>query len=196
MAIKKEKRRQVSNEKYVDALQERYSKLCVIRNDFGYKKDENNKVNVTLQDVKKDINTLLNNSRNNSAYDNMVGYIFKIEDGVDKGKHIHALIFFDGNQVKNDKFKGDQIGENWGKITKGKGSYHNCNRNNYKDNATGMLDYRDVEKRRNLDKAMEYLAKNEQNIDGSNENEKDRLIRRGTMPKEKSTRGRPRNQLY
>lgn len=194
MAINKDKRRQLSNEKYVDALQERYSKLCVVRTDLGYKKDENNKVNVTVEDVKKNINTLLNNSRNNLAYDNMVGYIFKIEDGEDKGKHIHALIFFDGNQVKNDKFKCDQIGQNWEKITKGKGCYHNCNINNYKNNAIGMLDYRDVEKRRNLDKAMEYLAKEEQSIDKLKENVKDRSIRRGTMPKEKSTRGRPRNQ--
>lgn len=193
MAIKNEKRRQVSNERYVDALQERYSKLCVIRNDFGYKKAENNKVNVTLQDVKKDINTLLNNSRNNSAYDNMVGYIFKIEDGVDKGVHVHTFFFFDGNQVKNDKFKGDQIGENWEKITKGKGSYHNCNRNNYKDNAIGMLDYRDTEKRKNLDVSMEYLVKEEQSVDFLKENKNDRTIRRGTIPKSRRNVGRPRN---
>ena len=45
MAISKDKRRQSSNEKYVDALQDRYSKLCVVRVDFGYKKDENNEVN-------------------------------------------------------------------------------------------------------------------------------------------------------
>ena len=31
MAISKEKRRQDSNEKYVDALQDNYSKLCVVR---------------------------------------------------------------------------------------------------------------------------------------------------------------------
>lgn len=194
MAISKSKRRQSSNEKYVDALQEKFSKLAVIRNDLGYKKDENNQVDVTLEDVKRDLNTLSNNNRNNSAYDNLAGYIFKIEYGVDKGPHVHALFFFDGNKVQNDKFKADQIGQNWKKITKGRGCYHNCNRNNYKENATGMLDYRDIEKRRNLDKAMEYFSKEEQSIDALKENGKDRSIRRGTIPKEKSTRGRPRNQ--
>ena len=46
MGISKDKRRQASNEKYVDALQNRYSKLCVIRDDFGFKKDENNQVDL------------------------------------------------------------------------------------------------------------------------------------------------------
>ena len=40
---------------------------------------------------------------------------------------------------------------------------------------------------------MEYLAKEGQSIDALKENEKDRPIRRGTMPKEKSNMGRPRN---
>lgn len=60
MAIKKEKRRQISNESYLDALQEKYSKLCVVRVDLGYKKDENNKVDITLEKATKDINRLLN----------------------------------------------------------------------------------------------------------------------------------------
>ena len=193
MAIRKDKRRQASNEKYIDALQEKFSKVCVIRDDFGYKKDENNKVNITLDEANKHVNRFLGNRRNNSVFDNNVGYIFKIEEGVDKGIHIHAIILFDGNKVQNDKFKGDQLGQYWKKITNGKGSYHNCNRNNYKDNATGILDYRDVEKRKKLNKAMEYLAKEGQSIDALKENEKDRAIRRGTMPKEKSNMGRPRN---
>ena len=192
MAIRKDKRRQASNEKYIDALQEKFSKVCVIRNDFGYKKDENNNVNITLDEANKHVNRFLSNRRNNSVFDNNIGYIFKIEEGVDKGIHIHALILFNGNNVQNDKFKGDQLGQYWKKITNGKGSYHNCNRNNYKDNATGMLDYRDIEKRRKLDKAMAYLVKEEQSIETLKENEKDRAIRRGTIPKEKGNGGRPR----
>ena len=196
MAIRKDKRRQASNEKYIDALQEKFSKVCVIRNDFGYKKDENNNVNITLDEANKHVNRFLSNRRNNSVFDNNIGYIFKIEEGVDKGIHIHALILFNGNNVQNDKFKGDQLGQYWKKITNGKGSYHNCNRNNYKDNATGMLDYRDIEKRRNLDKAMEYLAKDDQRVEALKENKKDRIIRRGTLPKEKGNKGRPRMSLY
>ena len=194
MAISKDKRRQSSNEKYVDALQDRYSKLCVVRVDFGYKKDENNEVNVTLEEANKHIDKLLNNRRNNSIFKDNVGYVIKTEYTEDKGVHNHAVLFFDGNKVQNDKYKGDQIGNYWETITNGNGSYHNCNRNDYKDNAIGMLDYKNVEMRKNLDNAMAYLVKEEQSIKAIKENEKDRAIRRGTMPKSKGNVGRPRNQ--
>jgi hypothetical protein len=193
MAISKDKRRQVSNEKYVDALQDRYSKLCVVRVDFGYKKDENNEVNVTLEEANKHIDKLLNNRRNNSIFKDNVGHIIKTEYTEDKGVHNHAVLFFDGNKVQNDKYKGDQIGNYWETITKGNGSYHNCNRSNYKNNATGMLDYRDVEKREKLDNAMSYLVKEEQSIKPLKEEEQCRAIRRGTIPKNKGNKGRPRN---
>ena len=58
-----------------------------------------------------------------------------------------------------------------------------------------MLDYRDIEKRRVLDKAMAYLAKDDQRVEALKENEKDRVIRRGTMPKEKGNKGRPRDKV-
>lgn len=195
MAISKDKRRQSSNEKYVDALQDRYSKLCVVRVDFGYKKDENNEVNVTLDEANKHIERLLANRRNNSIFNDNVGYIIKTEYTEDRGVHNHVALFYDGNKVRNDKYKGDQIGEYWvDNITNGNGTYHNCNRNDYKDNATGMLDYRDVEKREKLDNAMSYLVKEEQSIKPLKEDEKCRAIRRGTMPKTKGNVGRPRNQ--
>ena len=196
MAIKKEKRRQISNESYLDALQEKYSKLCVVRVDLGYKKDENNKVDITLEKATKDINRLLNNRRNNSTFDNNVGYVLKTEYGKDRDIHFHSYFFFDGQKIQKDMIKGEDIGKYWSEnITDGKGTYYNCNRNDYKDNhAIGMLDYKDAEKRVNLNNAMAYLVKEEQSIDALKENEKDRSIRRGTIPKEKSTRGRPRNQ--
>lgn len=195
MAISKDKRRQSSNEKYVDALQERYSKLCVARIDLHYKKEENNKVNLTLNDANKQIDRLLANRRNNSIFEDNVGYLIKAEYGEDRDIHFHTFFFFNGQKVQKDIIKGEDIGKYWCEnITDGKGTYYNCNRNNYKDNATGMLDYSNVGKRRNLDKAMEYLAKEGQSIDALKENEKDRAMRRGTMPKKKGKNGRPRNK--
>ena len=195
MAISKNKRRQTSNEKYVDALQDKYSKLCVVRVDFGYKKDENNEVNVTLEEANKHIDKLLNNRRNNLIFKDNVGYVIKTEYTEDKGVHNHVVLFFDGNKVQNDKYKGNQIGEYWvDNITNGNGSYHNCNRNNYKDNATGILDYKNVEMRKNLDNAMSYLVKEEQSVDFLKENKNDRTIRRGTMPKSRGNVGRPRTK--
>ena len=194
MAISKEKRRQDSNEKYVDALQDNYSKLCVVRVDLGYRKDETNKVDITLEKANKDINRLLNNRRNNSTFKHNVGYLLKTEYGEDRNIHFHSYFFFDGQKVQKDIIKGEDIGKCWSEnITNKQGTYYNCNRNDYKDNhAIGILDYRDVEKRRKLDIAMAYLGKEEQSIDLLKENEKDRAIRRGTIPKEKINKGRPR----
>lgn len=199
MAFTKDKRRRISNESYLDALQEKYSKLCVVRVDLEYAKNsETNKVEITLNEANKHISRLLNNRRNNEIFDHNIGYLIKTEYGEDRNVHFHSFFFYDGQKVQKDIIKGEDIGKYWSKnITNGTGTYYNCNRNDYKEkHAIGILDYRDVEKRRNLDKSMEYLAKDKQNIDGLNENEKDRAIRRGTIPKEKSTRGRPRNQLY
>jgi hypothetical protein len=48
MAFTKDKRRRISNESYLDALQEKYSKLCVVRVDLEYAKNgETNKVEIT-----------------------------------------------------------------------------------------------------------------------------------------------------
>ena len=194
MAISKEKRRQDSNEKYVAALQEKYSKLCVVRLDLGYKKDETNKVDITLEKANKDINRLLNNRRNNSTFDNNVGYVLKTEYGENRDIHFHSYFFYDGQKVQKDMIKGEDIGKYWSEnITNKQGTYYNCNRNDYKNNhAVGILDYRDTEKRRKLDIAMEYLVKDEQSIEALKENKKDRAIRRGTMPKSKGNIGRPR----
>lgn len=76
-------------------------------------------------------------------------------------------------------------------ITKGKGSYYNCNKNKYPEHGIGMLDHTDIKKRRNLDKAIAYLCKDEQEI-STLSGKKERSFVRGTMPKSKSNVGRPR----
>ena len=191
---KNARRRQDSNEKFMDALQDNFSKICVVRVDLGYRKDETEEV--TLEKANNDINRLLNNRRNNSIFDDNIAYLLKIENGEDKDVHVHSFFFYDGQKVQKDSIKGEAIGKYWTKkITNGKGNYYNCNRNDYKDNhAIGMLDYRNVEKRRNLDNAMAYLAKEEQSIDLLKSNEKNRAIRRSTIPKSKGNMGRPRKE--
>jgi hypothetical protein len=194
MAISKDKRRRASYEKYVDTLQDKFSKICVVRVDLHYKKDETNKANITLKEANKDINRLLNNRRNNSIFDNNIGYLIKTEYGEDRDIHFHAFVFYDGQKIQNDIVKGEKIGKYWGvNTTDGKGTYYNCNRNDYGENhAIGMLNYKDVEKRRKLNDAMAYLVKDEQSIELLKENKKDRAIRRGTIPREKGNVGRPR----
>lgn len=197
MAFTKDKRRRISNERYIDAMQDKYSKVCVVRVDLEYAKNkETNKVEITLNEANKHLNRLLNNRRNNEIFDNNIGYLIKTEYGEDRNVHFHSFFFYDGQKVQKDIIKAEDIGKYWSEnITDGKGTYYSCNRNDYKDkHAIGMLDYRDTKKRRNLDYSMAYLVKGTQDDSFLKENEKDRSIRRGTMPKSKGNAGRPRSE--
>lgn len=187
---KKARKRRTSNEKYLDALQANHSKLCVVRLDFAYKKPYSKEVSV--EEAIKNHNRLMNNTRNNqTVFGGLVGHISKRESTEDKGAHIHEVFIFDGNKVQKDAFKGDQIGKYYvDNITKGKGTYYNCNRNSYPEHGIGMLNHNDIEKRKNLDNALAYLSKDEQLIEMGNK--KIKSIVRGTMPKSKGNMGRPR----
>ncbi|MFY9070750.1 inovirus-type Gp2 protein [Aliarcobacter butzleri] len=190
---KKTNRRLESTKKYIDDLSKKYSKLNVVRVDLGYTKEDSK--SITFEDASKDLNKMLNNTRSKpTVFGEMVGYITKKELGEDKGVHIHVAIIYNGNIVREDITKAQQIGEYWkNNITKGKGVFHNCSKNEYKNKAVGIIDYKDEEKRKIFDeKVLTYLCKDEQSIDSLKTNIKDRAFTRGIAPKKKSNAGRPR----
>ncbi|MCT7649088.1 YagK/YfjJ domain-containing protein [Aliarcobacter butzleri] len=191
---KKTNRRLESTKKYIDDLSKKYSKLNVVRVDLGYTKEDSK--SITFEDASKDLNKMLNNTRSKpTVFGEMVGYITKKELGEDKGVHIHVAIIYNGNIVREDITKAQQIGEYWkNNITKGKGVFHNCSKNEYKNKAVGVIDYKDKEKRKIFDeKVLTYLCKDEQSIDSLKTNIKDRAFTRGIAPKKKSNAGRPRS---
>ena len=190
---KKTRKRQNSNKAYIDALQENYSKLCTVRVDLSYKKPYSEEI--TLDEANKDLNRLLNNRRTKpSIFEHNIGYIVKKEYTEDKGVHLHAIFMFNGQNVLKDAHKADEIGNYFvNEITKGKGTYYNCNRNSYPEHGIGILDHSNSKKREYLDKAIAYLSKDEQHIE-SQSGKKDRSFVRGTMPKSKGNMGRPRKQ--
>ena len=146
----KARKRQTSNVKYIDALQSNHSKLCVVIVDLSYKKPYSEKI--TLYEANKDLNRLLNNRRTKpKIFEHNVGYTIKKEFTDDKGVHLHTIFMFDGQKVQKDANKADEIGKYWNEqITKDKGTYYNCNRNQYPEHGIGMLDHTDVEKRKLL----------------------------------------------
>lgn len=191
---KKTNRRLESTKKYIDDLSKKYSKLNIVRVDLGYTKEDSK--SITFEDASKDLNKMLNNTRSKpTVFGEMVGYITKKELGEDKGVHIHVAIIYNGNIVREDITKAQQIGEYWkNNITKGKGVFHNCSKNEYKNKAVGVIDYKDEEKRKIFDeKVLTYLCKDEQSIDSLKTNIKDRAFTRGIAPKKKSNAGRPRS---
>lgn len=181
--------RKNSNQVYVDALQEKYSKILVVRLDLSYKKPYSNEI--TLEEATKDLNRLLNNRRNNQTiFEHNIGYIVKKEYSLDKGIHLHAFFFFNGQEKQKDSFIADQIGKYWNeKITKDKGTYYNCNRNKYPEHGIGMLIHTDKQKRAYLDNAISYVCKDEQHVMSKG---KERSLVRSTIPRSKSKYGRRR----
>jgi hypothetical protein len=98
-----------------------------VRNDLSYfveHDEQNNRTKhlVTLQEVKANFYQLLSNKRHNAIFDDLVGYVWKLEYGDLKGYYYHLILFFKGSEVKCDFKKGREIGEYWRDvITKGRG---------------------------------------------------------------------------
>lgn len=187
-------KRSESTKEYIDALQDKYSKLCIVRVDLAYKKPHS--ADIVLDDANRDFNRMLNNRRSKpSIFKNQVGYMCLKEYTKDKGVHFHTVFMFDGNKVQKDAYKGDKIGEYWNELTDGKGSHFNCNRNDYKHKGVGMLNHTDTKKREILDKhVISYLCKDDkkQDLTSVKDNTNDRAFVRGTIPKAKEKMGRPR----
>jgi hypothetical protein len=183
-----------STKKYIDALQSKHSKLCVVRVDLGYKKPYSN--DMVLDDANKDFNRMLNNRRSKpSVFKHQVGYMCLKEYTKDKGVHLHTIFLYDGNKVQKDAHLGDKLGEYWKELTNGKGSHFNCNRQKYKHKGVGMIHHKDTQKRKILDEYVtSYLCKDDkqQDLATVKNNSKDRAFTRGTLPRSKGNKGRPR----
>lgn len=183
-----------SIKKYIDVLSHHYSKLLILRVDLSYKKPFSNYT--TLIEANRDVKRMLDNRRMNvSIFKENIGYVIKREFSKDRGVHFHALFIFDGQKIQKDVYKAEQIGAYWqNKITKGKGSYHNCHRNKYRNSGIGMLDYRDKEKRYVLDEiVIPYLCKDEQGIECISESGNYKAFIRSVVSKKGANLGRPRS---
>ena len=186
----KVQRRLTSLCKYTDVLIKSNAKLDVIRLDLGYKIE--NRDQLTPDQVSNDLNTLYTNSRSNSIFKHLKGYIFKLECGKDNNYHIHSIFFLDGNKNKNVIIAGEKIGEYWSNnITNNLGYYSNRNREEYKDTGIGRISYQDTDKVSKLkDNVLTYFAKSTTDIVGQSGIIKS--LRKGILPKEEK-RGRPRD---
>lgn len=186
---------------YVGSLFDNSARLVVIRLDVFYKKQHSNDMSVS--DITKDLNHMIENKRGNSIFNSMKGYIAKLEHGIEKGVHCHAIFFFDGSKRNGCSHihLAEEIGEYWVKvITKGLGDYWNVNHkaNHYSGlgrRGIGVINWNDTDLRRNLNYVIGYLCKVDQFI-RPKFGPKVRLLRRGNFPKIPDTKsGRPRKAL-
>ena len=148
---------------YANALHKRYSRLLVVRVDFGYREDNAHLVSIDthLQSFDK----LKQQYYTNPIFKHLVGHAWCIEQGQTKGYHIHAVYYFKGSEHQNDWYMAKQIGELWQRVTNGLGTYHSCNTPQEKQKyqkldtlGVGMIHRNDDVACENAINAVGYLA--------------------------------------
>ena len=180
---------------YIKDMFENWSRLVVIRIDLHYHQDID--IDVSYERLKQDLKTLYSNARHNAIFAHQCGYIIKIEYGLKKGAHAHAMLFFDGNKRlgTSDIYLAQQIGEYWrDTITHGHGTYWNCNADadSYVRNGIGLVLHNDDEKRENLNMAVAYLCKKEKQMIKPHSSIRARTLMRGDLRNDNPNLGRPR----
>lgn len=110
---------------YVDALRQRYARLLVVRVDLGYRSAALASIN--LYDLSQARKRYFKHLKEQAGLGHLVGYVWVIEEGDDKGLHLHGLFFFDGSQSRQDISLGQLLGEHWMHFTQGAGCYFNVN---------------------------------------------------------------------
>jgi len=151
--------------RYVDAVLDRYARTCVVRVDLYYRTEAQARLRV--EHVFDDLNRLIAERERNLIFDHETGYICSVEQGEDRGYHIHAAFFFNGAEVRADIYRAQRIGELWQSITRGHGCFNNCNleKDRHQDRlGIGLIHRRDLGARGNVHYVMRYLVKNDQHL--------------------------------
>lgn len=185
----------VKSKDYIDRLFNNYSKLLVLRIDFGYLKESVSSID-SVQAL-QDFGHLIGNRRGNSLFEHCVGYIRKLEYTPDKGQHFHCFLFFNGQEQKKCAYVANLIGEYWKTlITDGRGIFYNCNaeKAKYEYCGIGLIDHSDVVMRTNLLYALTYLTKKDQSATEMTQS-RCRTISRGVSPAVRINRPGPSRQV-
>lgn len=150
---------------YSDAVIQLYSRTAIIRVDLYYRSEAQARLRV--EHVFDDLDRLIAEHERNSIFDHLTGYICAVEQGEDRGYHLHAAYLFNGNQVRGDIYKAQQIGELWERITRSQGYFNSCNhdKKRYRDKCgIGVILQSDQSIRPHVHYAMRYLVKDDQQL--------------------------------
>lgn len=179
--------------RYIDAIfAHRGSRHLVIRLDLGYAMEDAwtaaRPTSVTLQQAKADLAKFQRHLREHLP---TTGFIAKLEYGLLRGYHFHALIFLNGHVMQEEVRIAWRLGEHWRyEICEGQGRYWNCNAQEYDVRGVGVINYYEGDKRVALvEKVASYLTKTDfwvQFQPGG------KTLFKGLMPEPPPKRGRPR----
>ncbi|WP_216891516.1 inovirus-type Gp2 protein [Pseudomonas putida] len=155
-------------EAYTDAVMSLYSRTTVIRLDLYYRPEA--KARQRVEQVFDHLDDLIYEHSRNPIFEHLIGYTYSVEQGDrngERGYHIHAAYFFNGNQVRRDVWKAIEISELWEEVTRGHGYAHSCNhdKEGYGDECgIGLIQREDQSKRAHTHYAMKYLVKDDQHL--------------------------------
>lgn len=150
---------------YTDSVLDRYARTVVVRVNLYYHKASQARQRV--EQVFDDLDTLIAQRERNPVFKYETGYICAVEQGQDRGYHIHAAFFFNGAEVYRDIYKARQIGELWGRLTQGQGYFDSCNQDKERYEGRlgiGVIFRNDREIRPHVHYAMHYLVKDDQQL--------------------------------
>lgn len=154
----------INLEDYTRAVLDKYSRTVVVRVDFHYLDIVDRFLRI--DHLYSDLSALLKARERHSIFEHEIGYAWSIEQGEDKGFHVHAAFFFNGAHVRSDWNKAREIGELWQQVTGGRGYCFRCNddKEKYTDLGIGTIKRADTVACNNVVKAMSYLAKESQHL--------------------------------
>ncbi|AZE62727.1 MULTISPECIES: YagK/YfjJ domain-containing protein [Pseudomonas fluorescens group] len=150
---------------YADAVLDRYARTVVVRVNLYY--HQMSQARQRVESVFNDLDRLVYERERNLIFKHEIGYICSVEQGQDRGYHIHAAFFFNGAKVCRDIYKARQIGELWEEMTRGVGYFDSCNqdKDRYGESlGIGVILRNDRKVRVHVHYAMRYLVKDDQQL--------------------------------
>lgn len=147
---------------YCEKIHRKYSKVLVIRIDLAYLKSGRHLVNIST--VYSHLYQLLKKKDLGSKpFEGLIGYVWAIEQGADKGYHIHCAFYFNGQKHQRDSYIAYHIGILWRTITGNQGTFYNCNKHKkkYRYLGIGMIHRNDDTAVNHSISAVAYLARPE-----------------------------------
>jgi len=122
---------QRSLQAYLQQLLNHYARLLFVRVDFAIKQEF--QAEMSLEQFQTYLKTMSNRYANqDGCFSGLQGYVWAIEEGIDKGLHCHTLLIYDGAKHQNDFGLSLQVTQYWTDLTQGKGHYFISNKPDYK----------------------------------------------------------------
>lgn len=121
-------------------------------------------VDVFVEDRNRFINNLRDHIKPGGFAEHLKTWGWKVECGVKRGWHIHAVFFFDGRKAKSAWYLATMLGELWVRLTEGRGTYENPQQNarNYQQIFIGDIHRGDADAEAAYRKYVKYISKDDQ----------------------------------